>query len=276
MNRSFFLLLAALLCGTILAGSYDQQYQQHVGLNGASKIVKKTTAQSLGAILTPQEIINAAQICGTSRNDCFINESQNTMITTIELTSENNYYTFETDYGFPFIEHHLVMRKLPTDKFGTVMATLINAVKPDLQLEPSERVDLDANNTENGKLLKQIGVNISYEIIMPGSAYVATGGAELTNEGTAKFELSKVLEQGGSMEVRSREPNWSYIAAIAGIAVLSAFAASFYLEREKKTKKKQEDKKNPASEQIQKKNEQTKSQNKNQKPQNKLAQGKNS
>lgn len=226
------MILAVILLSVMLTGSIFQSYEQTVDTDGNSVISKEMDVGLILGMLGENTSEKLEAACSSDPGlDC---SYENGSLTIDDMFRENDgYYSYEVDYGIPYIEHRLVVNKIPVEKFtekldsilteAGVTETSSNDFGEPLNLKDSE------SNRENAQFLRQSGLEITYEAVMPGEVVEAYAGeAAGSVEGPrAQFMLSEVLEESQPMIVVSREINWGYILIIAAVIVLAAFALSF-------------------------------------------------
>jgi len=216
----------------VLTGSVFQTYEHTVKNNGESEIKKEFDLGFFTGMFGQDADARIAQVCyPNSPFRCEYNNSK--MVLRKEFSQNDGYYEFHVNYGVPFIDYEIVVRKIPTEKFSEMLdsvlfsAGVINATADDY----GKPINLEntAASKEAATLIKQTGLDIKYVIVMPGYVWNASAGnVSATSEGErAEFLLSEVLEEGQPMVVKSRELNIGYMLLIAMIIVLAAFALSF-------------------------------------------------
>jgi len=225
------ILLAVMFLSVLLTGSTYQSYEQTVGTEGNSVIVKATDIGLMLGMLgddVEQEIGAACSADPSLR--CSV--SNGTLIMEEAFSSNEGYYTYDVNYGIPFIEYDLVVKKVPVDRFTEKLDEILVAAEltngSTSSGEPLNLQDGDTNG-EIALFMRQSGLEMGYVIIMPGEIASATAG-EIggTTEGPmTEFMLSEVLQESKPITVKSREINWGYIIVIAMVIVLALFTLSF-------------------------------------------------
>ena len=230
--------LAVILLSLMLTGSIFQSYEQTIDKNGNSVILKKMDA---GLILGVSGENTAQKIGGACSSDPSLDCSyEGGSLIIEEMFGKNDgYYTYEVNYGVPYIEYELIVNKIPVEKFTEKLdRVLVEAGITEIPSndfgEPLNLKDAESNR-ENARFLRESGLEITYEVSMPGDISEGyAGGVSGSLEGSeAQFMLSEVLEESQPMIVKSREINWGYILIIAALIVLAAFALSFRKSRKK-------------------------------------------
>jgi len=241
MRREIF---ALMLLSVIAGAALDQSYVQTVSRNGASSIEKVMEVTLFSNQLSLEGLTRMAEVCRTSDTlECSVDVG-NKKITMTESFSSGGYYTFSSEYGIPFITHTLTVSKVPTDKFSTSLEKLLVAANAtdyaggSGSVKPIDLVDREGN-VEAVAALKMLKANITYTIIMPTSVSEAKAGG-ISGEvagASATFDIVSAMDESAPIVVRSQEPNYGYIIAIAGVVVLAALALSFLGTRPGKTVK---------------------------------------
>jgi len=231
------ILLAVMFLSVLLTGSTYQSYEQTVGTEGNSIIVKTTDIGLMLGMLgddVGQEIGAACSADPSLR--CSV--SNGTLMMEEAFSSNEGYYTYDVNYGIPFIEYDLVVKKIPVGKFTErlddilVAAGLTNGSAS--SGEPMNLQDAETNK-ETALFMRQSGLDISYVIIMPGNIASATAGevSGTTTGPMTEFVLSEVLQESKPITVESREINWGYIIVIAMVIVLALFTLSFIRKKKR-------------------------------------------
>lgn len=221
MREIIFLIVLS----SLVFASLDQSYQQVVKRSGDSLITKSSDLtvfqNSIGNLTKIEELCNSNKNC----------EFRNKTIYITEEFQPGNYYTYKEEYGFPFVEQVITIRKIPTDIFGESLdRVIIEAEAIDSVPGSIEAIDLleSETNLESSIFLKRFDIKIIYKITMPSQIYDAYSGnisANITDK-TAEFNLVDILGQSSNITVKSREINMSLIIIISAIIVFSAMALS--------------------------------------------------
>ncbi|NYZ77579.1 hypothetical protein H0O02_04690 [Candidatus Micrarchaeota archaeon] len=224
--------LAVIFLSVMLTGSIFQTYEQSVKTDGSSTIKKEFDLGLFSGMLGENAEARIAEACSSDASLGCI--SSNGMVTiSEEFSADGGYYSFRSDYGIPYIEYDLTINRIPLEKFSErldrilLSAGLINSTSGayggPLNLRDAE------TNREAAYVLKQSGMDVRYVVVMPsGIASAAAGESSgVINGSRAEFLLSDVLRESQPIMVTSRELNLGYIAVIAAIVVLGAFALSF-------------------------------------------------
>ncbi len=216
----------------VLTGSVFQTYEHTVRSNGESEIKKEFDIGFFTGMFEQNANNKIAQVCYPgSPFRCEYNNSK--IVLRKEFSQSDGYYEFYVNYGIPFIDYEIVVRKIPTEKFSEMLDTVllsagvVNATADDY----GKPIDIEntAASKEAATLIKQTGLDIKYVIIMPGHVWSASAGhVNASFEGErAEFLLSDVLGEAQPMVIKSRELNLSYILLISMIIVVAAFTLSF-------------------------------------------------
>jgi len=243
MKNQIFLMLMLLSTATF---AVSQAYVQTVDRDGSSVMVRELDTSMFAALLKPDALGNMALMCKAGFQDgCAVDTAAGTINTTVKLSQADGYYTFTTDYGFPFVTHTLTVYRLPTDRFGEELDALLAATNAS-QNPPSgtrlEAIDLSADNSQLISYAKMFGVKMTYVSVMPSAVEQASSGdvAAAVTDGSASFDLIAVLATSKPIVVQSRELNYTYLVLLVALVVLAALAYSFFTavpkgERERKS-----------------------------------------
>jgi hypothetical protein len=239
MRKELFALLLVSLIGS---AAIDQEYIQNVSKDGSSKIVKTSELSLFSGILSKDALANMDAVCKTTAKiDCSVDVEAKT-VTITESFNPGGYYTFDTDFGFPYITNTMTINRVPTDKFANSLERLLilaNATEPSQggSVQPLDIRDAEGNR-ENVQFLKRFKANLTYTVIFPFPVSEARAGnaSGVVDGSTVRFDLVEVLDQSQPMVIVSREVNWGYFVAIAGVAVLAALAVSFFRAKRKMRK----------------------------------------
>ncbi|MCI0504267.1 hypothetical protein L0Y65_06185 [Candidatus Micrarchaeota archaeon] len=241
MRREIF---ALLLLSVIGGAALDQSYMQAVSRNGASVIEKTMEVTLFSNQLSQEGLARMGEVCRTSDTlNCSV-DVENKKITMAESFSSGGYYTLTSDYGIPFITYTLTLGKVPTDEFSNSLERLLVAANATEYsggsgaVKPIDLADREAN-AESAGVLKMLKANLTYTITMPSQVSEARAGniSGMVSGPSARFDLVSVMEESAPIVVRSQEPNYGYIIAIAGVVVLAALAFSFLGTRPDKAAK---------------------------------------
>lgn len=235
--------LALLVLCMLSAAALDQTYVQTVERDGSSVIEKSADLGLLSTELNLGSFERMAEACGVAEDlDCTVDIEAKTVVLRDSFQS-GGYYSYESEYGFPFTTHTLTIESIPTDRFSRLMDRLFDRADatdiPASSVSPLYLRD-KGQNQEGAELLKQVGVTIEYTVELPsGISEAHAGEVAATIEGNkATFDLVEVLEASEPMVVKSSELNYSYTILAGGIIVLAALAWSFMSSQPKKKPKK--------------------------------------
>jgi len=226
-------ILAILVLCAISSASLEQTYIHSISRDGSSTMTKDTDLTIFADVLDPGAFQAVEDLCREdSRYRCSVDAPNKTIILTESFRS-GTYYTFEAEYGLPFITYTLIVKKVPTDRFSSSLDDLLleaGAIDEsgDGSVSPMDLSD-EETNTENAYYFRRFNADLDYIIDMPAPVYEAVAGnatAEITGN-RASFDLVSVLEESEYMRVRSRELNLSYLFIVALAMVLIGLAYSF-------------------------------------------------
>jgi hypothetical protein len=226
-------LLAFLLMAVAAHAAIQQSYIQTVSRNGSSVIGKTMQITIFSDQLTAEALSRMEAFCdGQARIDCSVDPAAKT-ITMSDAFAPGGYYEFQSDYGLPFIRHTVTVSKIPTDRFSSLLDQVLLGANVTSAAGGGSASAIDLRdfkaNRENADLLRQIGANITYTVVMPIPVSSATcGNLTGTIDGSsATFDLTGAMEQSQPIVVESDELNMGYMVAIAGLIVIIALAVSF-------------------------------------------------
>ncbi len=225
-------ILAVLLLALVSGAALDQTYVQTVSRNGTSVIEKSMQITIFSNQLTADALAKMDAYCKAQKSaGCSVDVAGKT-VTMSDVFPPGGYYEFSSDYGLPFITHTVKVTRVPTDRFSSILDGILRGANVTSSSGGSaaalDLLDAKANR-ENAKVLRQLGVNITYAIVMPSPVSEASSGnytASIDGQ-TARFDLVEVLDQSQPMVVRSNEANLGYLTVIAGAIVIVAIAISF-------------------------------------------------
>lgn len=225
--------IVALLLLVLASGaSLDQSYVQTVSRNGTSMIEKSMQITIFSNQLTADALAKMDAYCKAQKSaGCSVDTAAKT-VTMSDGFTPGGYYEYSSDYGLPFITHTVKVTKVPTDRFSSILDGILrgsNVTSSSGGSTTALNLLNSKENRENAKVLRQLGVNITYEIVMPAPVSEASSG-NLTGtiDGqSARFDLVAVLDQSQPIIVKSNEANFGYLTVIAGLIVIVALAISF-------------------------------------------------
>lgn len=225
--------IVAVLLLTLAAGAaLDQSYVQTVSRNGTSVIEKTMQITIFSNQLTADALAKMDAYCGSQKTIRCSVDAANKTVTMSDVFASGGYYEYSSDYGLPFITHTVTVTRIPTDRFSSILDSILRGSNVTSGSGGSTTaLDLRDSkaNRENAKVLRQLGVNITYTIIMPAQASSASSGnvSGRIDGQSASFDLVEVLDQSQPMVVKSEEANLGYMTVIAGVIVVAALALSF-------------------------------------------------
>jgi len=217
-------LLIVMLLSVLLTGSIFQSYEQTVSINGNSVIEKEMSLDLFSGILGENADMKIEIACMNPSLGCVMADGNLTI--TDEFTENDGYYSFSVDYGIPYTEYQITIKKIPVERFTEKFDDIL--VGAEITDSPSENYGQPINlqDSESTKeiagVIKSSNLDISYAVIMPG---------ETISE--SEFLLSEVLEDSEPIVVKSRELNWGYLVFIVAVIILAAFALSFRKSKRK-------------------------------------------
>ena len=225
-------ILALLLLAVAAGAALDQSYVQTVSRNGTSVIGKTMQITIFSNQLTADALAKMDAFCKSQKRVVCSVDAPGKSVTMNDTFEPGGYYEFTSDYGLPFITHTLTISKIPTDRFSSILdSILVGANVTSSSGGSSGAIDLadSATNRGNAKVLRQLRANITYTVIMPMPVSGAVSGnmSGAVSGDQASFDLVGVLEQSKPIVVKSEEPNLGYITVIIGVVVIIALAVSF-------------------------------------------------
>jgi|GEM_PF-790730 len=226
-------IILLLLISLAFTGSVTQTYYQTVSESGSSVISQELDATVIMQFM-PDGTINSMQSACLLDEElsCSINVNDNIIRTSREFEADGYYYSFEAEYEIPYVDYTLTVNKVPKDVFSKAIEKII--VEAGIPVEGgSNLVPIDLTDKESGRTLSSqmdnFNLDILYIMEMPGGITSAQAGelnGEIAGE-AATFNLREVLADSAPIVVKSRQINWLYLIAIAGIVIVIVMAASF-------------------------------------------------
>ncbi len=239
MIRKIFVIL--LFSVIMLNATIDQTYVQHITRDGSSTITKTDDISLFSSMLGGSEaLINIDNACKTDEDLACKFDIQEKII---ELTSDfepGSQYKFEVNYGIPFIEYKLTIKKIPTERFSSQLDNIL--MKANVIESPGKSVkdiELEAGDAEIIDYMRLLGMTMSYQITMPGEIYSTSSGVVVsdTDKNSATFDILDRIERAEYVTIKSRELNLGYLTIIAMAIVLFGLAWSFINAKNKGNKK---------------------------------------
>ena len=158
------------------------------------------------------------------------------------FTANEGYYTFEVTGEFPYRTYRVIVNKIPLDKFGKVLQQSLGKGSSETETAFSvfsEAKAIDFKKTEDNALssagFKMLGLNLLYNVEMPGEITSATSGGynAVVSGSTAGFNLVDVMENSAPLVVESRELNVFLFVMIGGVILLVLLTLAFLNSRKK-------------------------------------------
>ncbi|NYZ77638.1 hypothetical protein H0O02_04990, partial [Candidatus Micrarchaeota archaeon] len=156
-------ILAIMLLSAMLTGSVFQTYGQTARNDGSSTITKGFDIGIFSGMLGEDANAKIAQACA-SNPSLACNVSGGVIMITGQFSASEGYYEFHANYGIPYIDYELAIKKVPTDRFARMLdnamlsAGLINATSDDYG-DPLDLQD-ESTNREAAEVLGQGGMDI--------------------------------------------------------------------------------------------------------------------
>jgi hypothetical protein len=238
-------IIGILLLAIIADAALDQHYVQTVARGGGSSISVTSEVALFEGMLSEGGLERMARACEKGMDFECVVDAGNRTVTLSEDYAPGGYYTYSSEYGIPFITHTLTVGRIGTDRFSRAMDDLLDEANATNGSSgaggTSKAIDLSdkARNAESARVMRLVGANVTYAVIMPSQVSEArAGGATGAMSGNrAEFDLAAVLAESKPMVVKSQEINFGFLIAIAGVAALIALAVSFARTKPGKRKK---------------------------------------
>jgi hypothetical protein len=199
------------------AGS--QTYTHKIDTLGDS-IIEEKRDMSLFLNLLPQTAATDIEIiCQIySELDCLI--ENNSLIMRVNVPENNQYYSLETDYGFPFTKASLKINRIPTNLFDSRINSILQKANLTEGAGNSRPIDLrdKENNLALSNALLDAEIESNYIIIMP-------------NNERSEMNLVTLLSDSKPIEVESYSLNLWLIFLILGIGAVVGLSYSFFGNR---------------------------------------------
>ncbi len=232
-------IIALLIVMALSFATVDQSYVQVISADGTSTIQKTMDISIFSNQLHGSALQAMAAFCSSStKESCSVDIASKTL-TIKEALAPGNYYTIDTEYGFPFVTQTLAIQSIPNDMFGDSLNTILAAanITGSGVVQP---LVMSGDNNASVAALKMLNANFTYTVVMPASvSTAASGGYGAVVQGAdAKFDLIQVLSQSQPMVIVTEQINSFVVVCIIGVIVLAALAYSFFSSRPSKTSKK--------------------------------------
>jgi len=219
-NVLFLFLLSA-----VLVSSAAQSYVQNMDATGRAAVEERRDMSVFLQLLPGGSLGKIADTCASIPSlSCSV--SGNIMTTRIQLGPDSGYYSFDTQYGLPFLTTTLTVNRLPTDMFDASVSDIMNKAGVTSGKGRAAPIDLNDKgaNAATAAAWKEAGLDIDYSIVMP-------------NGHTETYRLTDLLADSHPIVITTQEPDFGLMALIIGILVLAAFAFSFFGKRKKAGKR---------------------------------------
>lgn len=231
MRRELILLLALSLAW----GAVDQTYVHTVSRDGSSVMEKESELTIFATELDEEDFQRMKAVCESgSRVQCSVDVEEKTVSITEEFAA-GGYYTYSTNYGFPFITYTMVVDKIPNDRFSSSLSRLLveaNVTDPSMGGGSVNPIDFEdaVNNREVARILRGIGANLTYIVNFPVPVSEASAGnvSGSISGNSVTFDLISLLEASEPVSIKSSELNLGYFVIIAGVLVVAGLAFSFF------------------------------------------------
>jgi hypothetical protein len=220
MERQY--IIVALLAACLMLTGSTQTYVHTFDSSGNSFIAQKMDLSSYIRSYPAGSLDRLRNACSaTPALGCSVNGT--TMTLSLQMAQGSGYYTFQSEYGLPFITSTLTIEKIPTDQFDAAFNRVLVAVDLTTSRSAAKPIDLRdaATDTRLAAAWKSVGMNRTYTVVMPD------GHSET-------YDLVALLANPGPVTVTVQDLNLGAIALIVGVVVLAAFSASFFLTKKKK------------------------------------------
>jgi hypothetical protein len=220
--KRVMLLFSLILSLYLITGSVSQNYVHSIDSLGMSTIEETTDISSFINLFPQGSLTNISAACkNTQALSCSLNDTILSMRLTIP--SENNYYSYESDSGFPIITNTFILERLPTELFDE----RVNAILAKAGVSEGKGISspIDFRENESNKLkaeaYAQSGISMNYTLVMP-------------NGKRSSYDVVKLLEESKPIVIITQELNLWLLSLVLGLAVLVAFAFSFFRMKKKK------------------------------------------
>lgn len=225
-------ILVLLILSMVVSAAFDQTYVQQIDRNGGSSIEKTMDMAIAAGQLSEDAFVKMDNYCKTTTEVTCSVDVDKKIIKITESFSSGAYYSLVGDYGLPDTTYTLVISKIPVDKFTQKLEKILVATGEGTPNEDNvNAIDLrdKATNAQSAALLKTFLAEITYVVEMPSEIKTAyAGNVTATVVGsTATFDVVSILEDSEPMVIVSRETNYGYLVAIAGVIVLIVLAYVF-------------------------------------------------
>ncbi len=149
--------------------------------------------------------------------ECTVDVEKSIVTLKKTFTSENAFYTFETESDFFTKNHKLTVDELPNFKKEGV---------EEADGAPTGKIT-DTTNLEQAKLLQTYGVEMTYIVEMPGKITSAEGSEEI-EKNVATFDLLEMMDDGEPIVVESKETG---LFCMPGLVLLGVLGLGTYMFR---------------------------------------------
>ncbi len=216
----------------LLHGAFEQSYVHEFKEDGSSVITKDMSLSAFSVQLGEEGIEQIAELCDNEPAlGCSVNTEAGSIILTENITTASEYYYFEADYGFPHMTYYVEIYRIPSERFTGKIDEIMKRIGTETRsAEKPRAINLKEDNTAQARSLRQLGAEISYEIVMPVEISAAAAGEVQgrIEQNRAVFDVVGLLGQKETINVKSQSLNLGIIVLVLGIVVLLGLGAWFW------------------------------------------------
>ncbi|MEM4626372.1 MAG: hypothetical protein QXF70_03025 [Candidatus Bilamarchaeaceae archaeon] len=229
--RKISLFVLFMLFSLFFSGAISKQYIHTQMGDGSAIITFKTKTAVLGAV----DYEKIAEICSKKTDYSCSIDKENFSIS-IPLEKGSIYYSFSSDYGFPYTTSTLELKAIPTEIFTKKNQELLKEAGESVYSIETEPTMLNKKDTALSNFLRNSG-DILYVVVMPGDVVSTTIGSK--NGNSVSFTLSEAYAKGEPIIIKSIQPNTSLMIGVFMLLLLAALAL-FFFSKKRETQKETE------------------------------------
>lgn len=203
----------------LLTGSITQTYTQSTDSLGVSTVEEKRDLSPILQLFADSALSDIKSVCESYNSfNCVV---EGTILTSqISINPVNDYYTLETDSGFPFTTTTLTIERIPTDLFDSKINSILEIAQLTSGKGSADPIDLNQvqENKAKAQALNQAGIVLIYSVMMP-------------NGETSEHNLNEILQDSKPIIIKTQEINIGLIILILGVVVLGFLFWSFFGNR---------------------------------------------
>lgn len=154
------------------------------------------------------------------------------------FTAKDGYYSFETEEGLPYKKYKLTVYKLPVDKFGKPLQSILQ--DPDVGdtvsiVSSASAIDLrkSEDNAISASGFELLKIGVEYRVAMPAnveSAYAGNYTAQI-DDNVANFDVVSVMKDSAPLVIISKELNLLLISVSICVILILLVAFLFFFGR---------------------------------------------